>query len=112
MHNRVRMICAMFLTKNLLIDWRKGEQWFMQHLIDGDFAANNGGGNGVLRRAPMPHPISVFLIQSANRKNSIQTGNFLENGSPNSNIWITLKSMSHTRVNKSQSSTIQNRLSI
>ncbi|MHA3103075.1 deoxyribodipyrimidine photo-lyase [Acinetobacter sp. ANC 3791] len=43
MHNRVRMICAMFLTKNLLIDWRKGEQWFMQHLIDGDLAANNGG---------------------------------------------------------------------
>ena len=37
------MICAMFLTKNLLIDWRIGEQWFMQHLIDGDLAANNGG---------------------------------------------------------------------
>ena len=33
----------MFLSKNLLIDWRKGEQWFMQHLIDGDLAANNGG---------------------------------------------------------------------
>lgn len=43
MHNRVRMICAMFLSKNLLIDWRKGEQWFMQHLLDGDLAANNGG---------------------------------------------------------------------
>jgi len=43
MHNRVRMICAMFLSKNLLIDWRKGEQWFMQQLIDGDLAANNGG---------------------------------------------------------------------
>lgn len=43
MHNRVRMICAMFLTKNLLVDWRKGEQFFMQHLIDGDLAANNGG---------------------------------------------------------------------
>jgi deoxyribodipyrimidine photo-lyase len=43
MHNRVRMICAMFLSKNLLLDWRKGEQWFMQHLIDGDLAANNGG---------------------------------------------------------------------
>lgn len=42
-HNRVRMICAMFLSKNLLIDWRKGEQWFMQHLVDGDLAANNGG---------------------------------------------------------------------
>lgn len=43
MHNRVRMICAMFLSKNLLIDWRLGEKWFMQHLIDGDLAANNGG---------------------------------------------------------------------
>ncbi len=43
MHNRVRMVVAMFLTKNLLIDWREGEKWFMQHLIDGDLAANNGG---------------------------------------------------------------------
>ncbi len=43
MHNRLRMIVAMFLTKNLLIDWRHGERWFMQHLIDGDLAANNGG---------------------------------------------------------------------
>jgi deoxyribodipyrimidine photo-lyase len=43
MHNRVRMITAMFLCKNLLIDWRVGEQWFMEHLIDGDLAANNGG---------------------------------------------------------------------
>lgn len=43
MHNRLRMITAMFLTKHLLIDWREGERYFMQHLIDGDFAANNGG---------------------------------------------------------------------
>lgn len=43
MHNRLRMIVAMFLTKNLLIDWHKGETFFMQHLIDGDLAANNGG---------------------------------------------------------------------
>lgn len=43
MHNRLRMLTAMFLTKNLLIDWREGERWFMQHLIDGDLAANNGG---------------------------------------------------------------------
>ena len=43
MHNRVRMITAMFLSKNLLIDWRLGEKWFMQHLIDGNLAANNGG---------------------------------------------------------------------
>ncbi|HET8708434.1 MAG TPA: deoxyribodipyrimidine photo-lyase [Pseudomonadales bacterium] len=43
MHNRLRMVTAMFLTKNLFIDWRRGEKFFMQHLIDGDFAANNGG---------------------------------------------------------------------
>ncbi|MBD9414311.1 deoxyribodipyrimidine photo-lyase [Pseudomonas sp. PDM16] len=43
MHNRLRMVVAMYLTKNLLIDWREGERWFMRHLIDGDLAANNGG---------------------------------------------------------------------
>jgi deoxyribodipyrimidine photo-lyase len=43
MHNRLRMVVASFLTKHLLIDWRKGEQFFMQHLIDGDLASNNGG---------------------------------------------------------------------
>jgi deoxyribodipyrimidine photo-lyase len=43
MHNRLRMVTAMFLTKNLFLDWRLGERHFMQHLIDGDFALNNGG---------------------------------------------------------------------
>lgn len=43
MHNRARMLTASFLTKNLLVDWRKGEEWFMRHLLDGDPAANNGG---------------------------------------------------------------------
>jgi deoxyribodipyrimidine photo-lyase len=43
MHNRLRMVVAMFLTKNLLQDWRKGERFFMNHLIDGDLASNNGG---------------------------------------------------------------------
>ena len=43
MHNRSRMIVASFLVKDLLIDWRWGERWFMQHLVDGDPAANNGG---------------------------------------------------------------------
>jgi deoxyribodipyrimidine photo-lyase len=43
MHNRARMIVASFLVKDLLIDWRWGERWFMQHLIDGEPAANNGG---------------------------------------------------------------------
>ncbi len=43
MHNRLRMIVAMFLTKLLHIDWRLGEHYFMQQLLDGDLAANNGG---------------------------------------------------------------------
>ncbi len=43
MHNRVRMITAMFLTKHLLIDWRKGEKFFAEHLVDMDFSSNNGG---------------------------------------------------------------------
>lgn len=43
MHNRLRMIVASFLTKHLLIDWRRGELYFEQHLSDADLAANNGG---------------------------------------------------------------------
>jgi deoxyribodipyrimidine photo-lyase len=43
MHNRLRMIVAMFLTKDLLINWQSGERYFMKQLVDGDMAANNGG---------------------------------------------------------------------
>ncbi|RDW70689.1 deoxyribodipyrimidine photo-lyase PHR1 [Aspergillus mulundensis] len=43
MHNRSRMVVSSFLSKDLLIDWRRGERYFMEHLIDGDFASNHGG---------------------------------------------------------------------
>ncbi len=43
MHNRVRMIVSMFLTKDLHCDWRLGESFFMRHLVDGENASNNGG---------------------------------------------------------------------
>ncbi|KAJ3152991.1 hypothetical protein HDU86_005447 [Geranomyces michiganensis] len=43
MHNRLRMVTAMFLAKNLFLDWKLGERYFMRHLIDGDLANNNGG---------------------------------------------------------------------
>lgn len=43
MHNRLRMIVAMYLAKDLLIDWRWGERHFMQHLVDADLGSNNGG---------------------------------------------------------------------
>jgi len=43
MHNRLRMIAAMFLTKDLLVDWRRGERYFAAGLLDYDLASNNGG---------------------------------------------------------------------
>ncbi len=43
MHNRVRMIVSMFLTKDLHLDWRLGEKHFMRELLDGEIASNNGG---------------------------------------------------------------------
>ncbi len=43
MHNRLRMVVASFLSKHLLVDWRRGERYFEQHLADADLAANNGG---------------------------------------------------------------------
>ena len=43
MHNRLRMVTSQFLVKHLFIDWRQGERYFMRNLVDGDFAANNGG---------------------------------------------------------------------
>ncbi|PFH52826.1 hypothetical protein AMATHDRAFT_73951 [Amanita thiersii Skay4041] len=42
-HNRLRMISAMYLTKDLMVDWRLGERYFMEQLVDGDLATNNGG---------------------------------------------------------------------
>jgi deoxyribodipyrimidine photo-lyase len=43
MHNRARMVVASFLVKDLLVDWRWGERYFMERLLDGDLAPNNGG---------------------------------------------------------------------
>jgi len=43
MHNRLRMVTASFLTKDLGLDWRQGEAWFAEKLLDFDLAANNGG---------------------------------------------------------------------
>ena len=43
MHNRVRMVTASFLTKHLLIDWRWGEAWFAEKLLDYELSSNNGG---------------------------------------------------------------------
>lgn len=67
MHNRCRMIVASFLAKDLLIDWRLGERFFMEHLIDSDFASNNGGWGFAASVGVDPQPyFRVFnpLLQS------------------------------------------------
>lgn len=56
MHNRPRMICASFLVKDLMIDWRLGERHFMQSFIDGDLAANNGGWQWCASTGTDPQP--------------------------------------------------------
>ncbi len=56
MHNRVRMVVASFLTKDLHLDWRSGESWFMERLLDGDIASNNGGWQWVTSVGTDPKP--------------------------------------------------------
>lgn len=56
MHNRARMIAAMFLTKDLGVDWRVGERHFMEHLVDGDPASNNGGWQWAASTGTDPQP--------------------------------------------------------
>jgi len=60
MHNRCRMIVASFLTKDLICDWRWGEAFFMQHLVDGDLAANNGGWQWSASSGMDPRPLRIF----------------------------------------------------
>jgi deoxyribodipyrimidine photo-lyase len=56
MHNRVRMIVASFLTKDLLLDWRSGERFFFEQLVDGDPASNNGGWQWAASTGTDPQP--------------------------------------------------------
>lgn len=56
MHNRARMLVASFLTKHLGVDWRVGERHFMQHLVDGDPASNNGGWQWAASTGTDPQP--------------------------------------------------------
>ena len=68
MHNRCRMIVASFLTKDLMIDWRWGEKYFMQTLIDGDLAANNGGWQWSASSGMDPKPLRIFNPASQAKK--------------------------------------------
>ena len=67
MHNRCRMIAASFLVKDLICDWRWGEKAFMELLVDGDLAANNGGWQWSASSGMDPRPLRIFnpAIQAA-----------------------------------------------
>jgi deoxyribodipyrimidine photo-lyase len=56
MHNRARLVVGSFLTKDLGIDWRAGERWFMRLLIDGDEANNNGNWQWIASVGVDPQP--------------------------------------------------------
>ena len=88
MHNRLRMVVAMFLSKNLLIDWRLGEAYFMNRLIDGDHASNNGDGNGVLQQELMLLRTLEFLILSHSQKSLIKMVNLLRNICQTFNLFL------------------------
>ncbi|MGF1517808.1 MAG: FAD-binding domain-containing protein [Nodosilinea sp.] len=68
MHNRCRMIVASFLTKDLIINWQWGEKYFMQHLVDGDLAANNGGWQWSASSGMDPKPLRIFNPASQTQK--------------------------------------------
>ncbi|MGB7486376.1 MAG: FAD-binding domain-containing protein [Phormidesmis sp.] len=68
MHNRCRMIVASFLTKDLIIDWRWGEKYFMQHLFDGDLSSNNGGWQWSASSGMDPKPLRIFNPASQSKK--------------------------------------------
>lgn len=68
MHNRCRMIVASFLTKDLIIDWRWGEKYFMQTLVDGDLSANNGGWQWSASSGMDPKPLRIFNPYSQAQK--------------------------------------------
>jgi deoxyribodipyrimidine photo-lyase len=68
MHNRCRMIVASFLTKDLIINWQRGEKYFMQNLIDGDLSANNGGWQWSASSGMDPKPLRIFNPASQAQK--------------------------------------------
>ena len=60
MHNRCRMVVASYLVKDLICDWRWGEAAFMERLVDGDLAANNGGWQWSASSGMDPKPLRIF----------------------------------------------------
>ncbi len=82
MHNRVRMVAASFLTKHLLIDWRRGERWFRRQLIDGDVAQNAGNWQWVAGTGPDAAPYFRIFNPIAQSQKFDPDGSYLRRWVP------------------------------
>ncbi|RPA87461.1 hypothetical protein BJ508DRAFT_410229 [Ascobolus immersus RN42] len=82
MHNRCRMIVGSYLAKDLLLDWRLGEKFFMEHLIDGDFASNNGGWGFVSSAGVDPQPYFRIFNPDLQSKKFDPSGDFIRKWVP------------------------------
>ena len=67
MYNRVRMLVASFLVKDLHLDWRRGARYFMRNLVDGDLASNQHGWQWVAGTGPTPRRTSGYSTPSLSR---------------------------------------------
>ncbi|KAG0709751.1 DNA photolyase, FAD-binding/Cryptochrome [Suillus ampliporus] len=76
-HNRMRMIVAMFLSKDLMLDWRLGERYFMENLIDGDLASNNGGWQWSASTGVDPAPYFRLFNPYTQSSKADPTGDFI-----------------------------------
>jgi deoxyribodipyrimidine photo-lyase len=68
MHNRARLVAGSFLTKDLGIDWRWGERWFMRLLLDGDEANNNGNWQWIASVGTDPQPVYRRLLNATRQQ--------------------------------------------
>lgn len=82
MHNRVRMICASFLVKDLLIDWRKGERFFRHHLVDADIAQNAGNWQWVAGTGPDAAPYFRIFNPTGQAKRFDPRGDYIRQWVP------------------------------
>lgn len=82
MHNRVRMITASFLVKDLLIDWRRGERFFRHHLVDADLAQNAGNWQWVAGTGPDAAPYFRIFNPTSQSKKFDHDGQYIKHWVP------------------------------